>query len=85
MGNSLGDETSCENSTPPNIFNSQCISAEWPVIFEKKAFENFTLTLYTTKLTTLPVRSGVIGSVSDCHAEDSGSRLKCATSFFFFF
>ena len=39
MGNSLGDETLCESSTPPNIFNSQCISAEWPVIFEKNAFE----------------------------------------------
>ena len=24
---------------PPNIFNCQCISAEWPVIFEKNAFE----------------------------------------------
>ena len=24
---------------PPNIFNSQCISVEWPVSFEKNAFE----------------------------------------------
>ena len=40
MGNSLGDETSCESSTaPPNIFNSQCISAELPVNFKKKPFE----------------------------------------------
>ena len=39
MGNSLGDETSCESSTPPSIFNSQCISAEWPVSFEKNAVE----------------------------------------------
>ena len=39
MGNSLGDETSCESSDPPNIFNSECISAKWPVSFEKNAFE----------------------------------------------
>ena len=40
MGNSHGDETSPESSPPPpNIFNSQCISAEWPVIFEKNIFE----------------------------------------------
>ena len=40
MGNSLGDETSCESSSPPpNIFNSKCISAKWPVSFEKNAFE----------------------------------------------
>ena len=40
MGNSLGNETSCESSNPPpSIFNSQCISAECPVIFEKNAFE----------------------------------------------
>ena len=41
MGNSLGDETSCESSTPPNILNRQYISAEWPVSFEKNAFEIF--------------------------------------------
>ena len=39
MGNSLGDETLCESSAPPNIFNSQCINAEWPVSFQKTAFE----------------------------------------------
>ena len=41
MENLLGDETSCESSTPrpPNIFNSECISAEWPVSFEKNTFE----------------------------------------------
>ena len=40
MGNSLGDETLCESSTPPpNIFNSEYISTEWPVSFEKNTFE----------------------------------------------
>ena len=39
MGNSLGDENSCESSNPPNIFNSECISTEWPGSFVKNAFE----------------------------------------------
>ena len=38
MGNSLGDETSCESITPLT-YNCPCISAEWPVIFEKNTFE----------------------------------------------
>ena len=35
----LGTKLHVKVIPPPNIFNSQCISAEWPVSFEKNAFE----------------------------------------------
>ena len=35
----LGTKLRVKVVPPPNIFHSQCISAEWAVIFEKNAFE----------------------------------------------
>ena len=35
----LGTRLHVKVVPPPNIFNSECISAEWPVSFEKNAFE----------------------------------------------
>ena len=84
MGNSLGDETSCESSSPQTYssLNVLAPNGQW---FLRKTPLNFTFTLYTTNLNSLPVRSGLIGSVSVYYAEDPGSRLKCATVFFFLY
>ena len=65
---------------PYSILNVLAQNGQWVL---RKMSLKISLTLYTTKLICLPVGLGLIGSASVCHAEDLGSRLKCATNFFF--
>ena len=71
MGNSLGDETSCESSTPPLPYSTVNKLARMTSHFWEKRLWNFTLSLYTAKLNFLPVEFGLIGSASVCHGDHS--------------
>ena len=69
----------------PNIFNSECISAEWPIRFEQNAFEILHTTYIQLSFCAFQQSSGVIGNAPVYCAKSPGSRLTRATVFFFNF
>ena len=84
MENSLRDEISCKSSIPPPIiFNSQCIRAEWPVSFEKNAFEILHLPYILLSWIVCQPDYSPISYVPVYYAEDLGSRRTRATFFYY--
>ena len=70
--------------SPPNIFNSQCISAEWPVSFEKNDFEILRLVYTLLSSYSFQRYCSLIGYAPVYHAKDQGSWLTRATVFYLF-
>ena len=85
MGNSLGDEISCESSTPLTYSTLNVFNFEWPVSFEKNALEILHSAYMLLSCCAFQQRRSVIGNVPVYHAEGPGSRLASATTFFFFY
>ena len=67
---------------PPTIFNSQSISAEWPVNFEKNAFEILHSPYILLSWFSCQPDLSLIGNIQVFHAEDPGSGLTHPTRFF---
>ena len=69
----------------PNIFNSQYISAEWPVNFEKNAFEILHSVYILVGKFVCQRRCGLVGYAPLYHADDPYSSLTRPSVFIYLF
>ena len=73
------------NVVLPNIFNSECISAEWPLSFEKNIFEILHSAYMLLSYYAFSLHRNPIGCAPDSRAEGPGSWLMRATVIFILF